>query len=370
MLRGFRHTLFLVLQLGILASGALALALWPASWPALLVAVLGALGAAFVCERIARQYLRRTLGKLRRAADGIAHGNPNATLSAQPGDDLYKLVQAINTTAGRIAELSEDRARLEEQLRRQERLAFLGELAATVAHEVNNPLDGVQNCVRILRRSDDNPARAGQMLDLIDGGLDRIAMIVRRLLTLARTDTIRPEPVDLHAIVRGALRMQEQRLAGGGVRVACDFAGQTDAAYGDALLLEQVFVNLLANAADAMPEGGALDLSIRREDAYGSDWLRIDVADEGGGIPEQQLGQIFEPFYTTKQDGRGTGLGLPIAARIVQAHGGRIDVAPRETGGTVFTIRLPSRRPNPRTTAAAVAGDAAGDRGAGAGLQS
>lgn len=365
MLRGFRHTMFLLLQVGVVGSGAVALWVRPDAWPAIAICVAGSLMASLLCERVAAIYLRRTLGQLRRAADDIGRGKCGTRIEAQPGDDFYKLINAINLVASRLAQAGAEEQRLQDELRRRERLAFLGELAATVAHEVNNPLDGIQSCARILRRSLDDPRRAAQMLDLIDSGLERIYQIVRRLLTLAREHVVRPVEARVGAVLDAAVAAVAEKVGDRGITLERAYTTDDDRAMVDPPLLEQVFVNLILNAADSMDGGGTLTLGLRHERPAGGtgadnavkasdDLICVDVADTGEGIPRDVLPHIFEPFYTTKQGGRGTGLGLAIAARIVDAHSGAIDVAPRDGGGTVFTVRLPiSRRADAAATKAA-----------------
>lgn len=350
MFRGFRHTLFLVLQVGCVASGVIAFLIWPGAWRAIAVCLAGALLASLICERIANRYLRRTLGQLRRIADDLGRGGQPTTLSVQPGEDFYKLVNAINLVAGRLAQANEEERRLHEELRRRERLAFLGELAATVAHEINNPLDGLQNCARILRRSQQDPQRSGQMLDLIDSGLARMEMIVRRLLTLAREHVIRPVEASVQRVVENALEASKTRIDGRGITVHRFYRTENSLVSADPQLLEQVFVNLFLNAADSMSEGGKLTLTISRETRglktekrpEGCEAVVVEVADTGVGIPEDVLPHIFEPFYTTKHGGRGTGLGLAIASRIVDAHEGVLDVTSRPGEGAAFHVRLPA----------------------------
>lgn len=347
MLRGFRHTLFLLLQVGVVVSGAIALAVQPESWLAICICVAGSVLASLFCERVASHYLRHTLGRLRRAADELSRGRQSVTLDAQPGDDFYKLVHAIHQVANRLAEGAEEEQRLQDELRRRERLAFLGELAATVAHEVNNPLDGLQNCSRILRRSLDDPQRARQMLDLIDGGLTRIGVTVRRLLTLAREHAIRPTPARIRDVIDSALLAVSDKTERQGVVVERCYETEHDHASVDVHLLEQVFVNLVLNAVDSMAEGGPLTITVRRgpaphgDPSAGEGWVVVEVADRGSGIEPDALPHIFEPFFTTKHSGRGAGLGLPIAARIIDAHHGAIAATPREGGGAVFTVSLP-----------------------------
>ncbi len=344
MFRRFRHKLLWLLQAGTLLSAAVAVMLEPSAWRAILICALGASLTGLIVGRIARSYLHVTLGRLRRVADDIGHDRPASAIVVQPGDDMYKLTSAVNLLAQRLADAAREEQRLHAELRRSERLAFLGELAASVAHEVNNPLDGVQNCVRILRRSGDDPQRAAQMLDLIESGLGRIELIVRRLLTLGRAQTLRPIEARLADVIDAAVASATPRLSGRNVAVGRALEADDDRALVDPALLEQVFVNLLLNAADSMRAGGQVTVTIRREapPGAGDALVCVDVADTGAGIPPDVLPHIFEPFFTTKGDGQGTGLGLAIAARIVEAHHGTLGVSPRTGGGTVFTVRIPA----------------------------
>ncbi len=343
MFRRFRHRLFLLLQTGILLSGGLAFVIWRDHWRPVLVCVAGALVSALICERLARDYLRKTVGSLRRAADDIGRGRRMALLETQPGDDMHKLVSAVNLLATRLADAGDEERRLQEQLRRRERLAFLGELAASVAHEVNNPLDGIQNCSRILRRSLDDREKAGQMLELMDSGLTRIELIVRRLLTLAREHVVRPSEVNLREVVCAAIDSVKARLEGQNVRIETAWTAHDDRAAVDPVLLEHTFANLLLNAVDSMPEGGTIRVRLGRiDDGSTGDVLQVEIEDEGVGVPPELLPRLFEPFVTTKRDGKGTGLGLAIASRIIDAHDGSISVRPRVGGGTVFAIQLPA----------------------------
>jgi two-component system, NtrC family, sensor kinase len=349
--RRFRHKLLFLLLLGIGASGGLALALEPAAWPAVLLATFGSLSVAWACAWAMRRYLKSTVGRLRRAADDVASGRPIPVLPVQPGDDLYKLNAAINVLAEHLADAERQENQLRAELQQRERLAVLGELAASVAHEVNNPLDGVQNCARILRRALNDPQRSREMLDYIDGGLLRIELTVRRLLTLAREHVIKPSEARLAEVVSGAIEVVAAKLDGRPIRITCASQTDDDRALVDRPLLEGVFVNLLLNAADAMPAGGEIELTIQAARDAEADpqahaarpaRLCVEVADRGGGIAPDVLPRIFEPFFSTKGGGRGTGLGLAIAARIVEAHEGSLTVRPREGGGSIFTVQVPA----------------------------
>ncbi|NLG44190.1 MAG: hypothetical protein GX547_13150 [Phycisphaerae bacterium] len=352
MLRGFRHTLFLLVQSGIVISAALAFLIYPEAARAIAICMAGGMVAVWLSERLARRWLRATLGRLRRLAEDIGQGRPTGALAVRKGDDLYKLVSAVNLLAARVEEITREEKRLQEQLRKTEQLALLGELAASVAHEINNPLDGIQSCTRILRRSLHDPARTDQMLNLIDSGLARIGLIVRRLLTLAREHVIRTVEVRARDVLESAIAAVANKLESGGIQVVRLYDADDDRVLADAQLLEQVFVNLILNATDAMSKGGTLTLTTRLEHPAeivpeaAPQILSVEVRDTGHGIPANLLPRIFEPFFTTKTAGKGTGLGLPIAARIVDAHRGTISVKPIKGGGTVFTVRLPAFRPD------------------------
>jgi signal transduction histidine kinase len=365
MLRGFRHTVFLLVQSGIVISAAIALLIYPHSAHAIAICMAGGMVAVWISERLARRWLRATLGRLRRVAEDIGQGRPTGALAVRKGDDLYKLVSAVNLLASRLEEVTREEKRLQEQLRKTEQLALLGELAASVAHEVNNPLDGVQSCTRILRRSLHDRARTEQMLDFIDSGLARIGLIVRRLLTLAREHVIRTVEVLTRDVLESAIAAVADKIDSSGIHVVRRYQAEDDRVLADAQLLEQVFVNLMLNAADAMNEGGTLTVVTRLEypveagsEPPAPEIISVEIRDTGHGIPGNLLPRIFEPFYTTKTAGKGTGLGLPIAARIVDAHRGTISVKPIEGGGTVFTVRLPAFRPELTTTDAAPSDEA------------
>jgi signal transduction histidine kinase len=198
------------------------------------------------------------------------------------------------------------------------------------------------------------------MLDLIDAGLGRMNLIVRRLLTLAREHVIRPVSASIVQLVERAVAAEQQRADERGVRIMMHNTSSCDTTLVDEPLIEQVFVNLIHNAIDSMPAGGDLTIDVRDAPGVarpagseGATGICVDVADTGAGIDPSIRPHIFEPFFTTKPGGKGTGLGLPIAARILDAHHGSISVAPRPAGGTVFTVCLPGLSAADRSAPAA-----------------
>lgn len=244
------------------------------------------------------------------------------------------------TVAGSIIVLEDvtDRANLEEQLRLSEKMAAIGLLAAGVAHEVNTPLTGISSFTQMLleRSSPEDPNT--HLLEKIERQTFRAAKIVNSLLNLARPSDGEAAPVDVNVVVNDVLSLLEHQFRNSRIQVRKEFT--TDGAFvkGVEYKLQQVFLNLLLNARDAMPRGGWLTLSTRC-DGRG---VVVEVSDTGTGIPSEHLSRIYDPFFTTKSDGRGTGLGLSVTYGIVQEHGGTLTCDSALGQGTRFTLTLPT----------------------------
>ena len=224
--------------------------------------------------------------------------------------------------------------RLQEELIRAQSLAAVGELAATVAHEIKNPLAGVSGAVQVLRDTmpADDPRRdiVGEILEQI-ARLDRI---VRDLLVFARPAVPLRQEVDLQGSLARAWAAAEPRGAAQGIRFSVEGAERVRVS-ADARLLEQVWINLFQNAVEAMPDGGELQVRVRPA----QDRLRVEVQDSGSGVDPAHVRDVFRPFFTTKT--RGTGLGLAISRKIVEAHGGTIDLESVPGRGTKVTVEIP-----------------------------
>jgi len=226
----------------------------------------------------------------------------------------------------------EERARTEAALVKTERLATAGRLAATIAHEINNPLEAVTNLIYLARSAPAGEAR--RYLQMVEEELSRIAHITKMTLGFYR-DSGAPTPVDIAELVREVLALYEAKLHAKNIHVQSDLE-YPQQVFGSKGELRQVIANLVANAIDVLPPGGAL--TVAAADSDGSMHLR--VSDNGHGIPAENLTRIFEPFFTTKAE-LGTGLGLWVSRQIVEKHGGTITVE-SSAAGTCFTICLPS----------------------------
>ncbi len=221
-----------------------------------------------------------------------------------------------------------------------ERLAAVGELVAGVAHEVNNPLGSISAFAQLLLREEGLSLDQRESLEIIYSETLRASHVVKDLLAFARRSAPRRESVDLTQVVEGALRLRGYQLASHGVQTLLDLPAGLPQVVGDARQLQQVVLNLVTNALQAMPDGGDLRL-IAGGDA---DRVTLEIGDSGGGIPESVRPHIFEPFYTTKPEGEGTGLGLSVSYGIVAAHGGTLALASSTQSGTTFLITLPSEK--------------------------
>jgi len=228
----------------------------------------------------------------------------------------------------------------EEAVRRSEKLATAGRLAASIAHEINNPLEAVLNLLYLARN---DPRKAEQYLSMAELEVGRVARLAQQTLGFVR-DAASPAHMDPADIMDEILQLYSRKLESKKIHVTRRYRGRSEIS-GYAGEVRQLLANLLVNAVDAMEEGGSLQVRVitARQWSDGRQGIRLTVADNGTGIPPASMRRIFEPFYTTKDDA-GTGLGLWVARGIVQKHGGSIRVRSRSAGsgrGTVFTIFLP-----------------------------
>jgi signal transduction histidine kinase len=259
----------------------------------------------------------------------------------------------LRARLGRIAEHRRDRMALRErteelrattqQLWQAARLAGVGELAASIAHELNNPLGTVSLRIEsvLAKTPPEDPRR--KPLEIVEQEVDRMARLVGNLLQFSRAGVDKVSTVDVGEEVRRTLELVEHHLRKHRIRTEPDFAPALPAIYADRQQLRQVLLNLFTNAVDAMPEGGRLIPRVRAHQFENRPVIVVEVADTGAGIPAELIPRVTEPFFTTKPEGQGTGLGLAICRRIVEQHRGTIEVESRKGEGTTVRITLPVR---------------------------
>jgi len=223
----------------------------------------------------------------------------------------------------------------QEALLRAEKMAAAGRLTASIAHEVNNPLQSVQNCLHLAGREDLPREKRQEYFDLARNELERLMKTMQRMLDFYRPGAVKVEQVDVLDLLHHVLSLTSQQLGQRHIQVTTDLPKTLPAIYAVSGQIQQIFFNLILNSLDAMPGGGDMKISARERD-HG---IEMIFQDNGPGIPEDKRNNIFEPFYSTKEG--GTGLGLTVSYNIVTAHGGTLDLVDGEEPGACFRLFLP-----------------------------
>jgi len=257
----------------------------------------------------------------------------------------------------RLEKMVEDRTRqlkeTHDKLLHQDKMSSLGKLSASVVHEINNPISGVLNLTMLVKRIiEEGSMNKGEMkqinryLDLMETETRRIGRIVSNLLAFSREEKMQFKPFDLNRLIEKTLFLSANLLKISNVKVGRKMAPDLPRIVGSEDQLQQVFMNIVSNAAEAMEttEGGVLTIETKR--ASRKDSVQIRFIDTGTGIPEESFSKLFEPFYTTKKKGKGVGLGLSVAYGIIKEHNGFIYVDSKEKEGTTFKITLPLKQPS------------------------
>lgn len=241
-----------------------------------------------------------------------------------------------------LRQFAQELERSQAQLVQAEKLAAMGRLTASIAHELNNPLQAVQNCLHLTLNRKLAEEKQRHYLSLAQEEVERLIDIVARMLDFYRPSRGQRAPTDLNALIENVLALTTKKLQRGNITIYRQLARDLPSIYVVADQIKQVFLNMVINAIEAMPKGGELIVTSRLENEKGKldqGWLRVSFADNGVGLKPEELRHIFEPFYTTKA--RGTGLGLSVSYGIVERHGGHIDVKSIPGKGTLFSVRLP-----------------------------
>jgi signal transduction histidine kinase len=255
-----------------------------------------------------------------------------------------KLIDAVARDVALIVERThaeKERGRLQDQLIHADRLATIGQLAAGVAHELNEPLGSILGFAQLVEKSSDLPEQAAKDMKKIISASLYAREVIKKLMVFARQMPPRIVEVDLNRAIDDGLYFLEARCLKAGITVQRDLAPDLPMIDADLAQLSQVFVNLVVNAVQAMPEGGVLTIATRHDDSS----VTLIVQDTGIGMSKSVLDKIFLPFFTTKDVDEGTGLGLAVVHGIVSAHRGSIEIDSRPGQGSTFRVRLPVNRP-------------------------
>jgi len=312
--------------------------MWKMIWIILGITTLGMIIAFIISLRMGNTIIKR-IRILKKGTEAIASGNLDYRLSPDKISGFDMLDEAFNDMSKSLKDRDERLQKAHEQLTRSEKLTALGEMAAGVAHEINNPLGGILLYGNlVLEDIPENGTTRDNMRKIIHQ-TNRCKNIVQGLLDFARTPTGDMLHLQINDVVRTALNLVKDQALFHGIEVETRFSENLPEVNGDPSRLEQVFLNLFINAADTMKEkGGRLGITTSST----VDRVKVIITDTGKGIDREHLPHIFEPFFTTKDPGQGTGLGLSIAYGVIKRHNGFIDAESAPGKGTTFIVSLPS----------------------------
>jgi signal transduction histidine kinase len=298
-----------------------------------LVALILMLGNSIMTALYVETLIRPIL-HLNQTMNRAGEGDFTVRAPTRHGDEVAELAEVFNRMMAEL-ETAREREKLQRaQLAQTEKMVAVGTLAAGVAHEVNNPLAGVLASIENMRDNPDDEEMRDRYLQLIADGLRRIERTVANLLNFSRPREIKLERTSINHNLRHVVELVGYQLRASGVEVEMDLDSDPASVEADHFQMEQLFLNLVLNALDAMRDGGTLYLRTRVRGGK----VIAEVRDTGHGIPAEVRDRIFDPFFTTREIGEGTGLGLAVSGSIVAAHGGRIELESSVGRGTTFRI--------------------------------
>ncbi|HOI28933.1 MAG TPA: ATP-binding protein [Melioribacteraceae bacterium] len=227
----------------------------------------------------------------------------------------------------------------QQQLMQTEKMSAIGQFVSGVAHEINNPLDGIQNCIRMVLSDVDDRRQTQNYLSLALEGLFKIEILVKQLLDYAKPHSFEKQELSIKQILDESLQFCIYKLKENNISLDLKISDDLKNIYGDLHYLNQVFVNLILNACDAMSPGGKLSICVSNTE---NESISVKIKDTGIGIPKEQINKIFDPFFTTKQKDKGTGLGLYLSYNVLNEHRAKVFVKSKVKKGTEFTIIFPN----------------------------
>ncbi len=290
--------------------------------------------------------LTRSLALLKDEIDLFDVASENTIPPASNLDEISLLLIHFHELKKRLHASRKELLAAEKQVYHAEKLASIGRFASGIAHEINNPLNGIENCLYAIEKEPENLAQTREYLELAEEGLKHIGSVVRKLLSFSRNQSHTRTDVHLKDEVETVLSLLSFKLQRSQVEISTDFEDPLPVIKGDPNLLQELIMNLVLNSLDAVLDqgestgdlfAGKIHIEIQREE----DRLALRVRDNGGGIPQEIQDQMFDPFFTTKDQGKGTGLGLSVALGIAQVHGGTLQVVSEPNHSTEFSAQFP-----------------------------
>ncbi len=317
--------------------------------------------------------IRAPVRELTQGTRAIAQGDLDYTIPVRGKDEIGELASSFNTMTTelkkahqeitqwsetlqqRVLEKTKELEQIQAHLIQMEKMASLGKLSATVAHELNNPLGGILTYAKLLQKRLALPNLTAEMLSSMQQDLSMISEetarcgnIVKNLLLFSKRQIGEFAVVDLHEILDRCMQLVDHHLKLNNVKLTKEYHKEKAEVMGDKDQLQQALLAILVNAVEAMPDGGTLSIKTRSDLVNRK--LKVEIGDTGTGISSADLPHIFEPFFTTKKEGKGVGLGLSVCYGIIERHEGRIDVNSTVGRGSTFTIELPLHHTNAKST--------------------
>lgn len=302
---------------------------------------------------------------LTRGMEKVAGGDLDYHLDINTKDEIGELAQAFNamtsdlkkaknelvewgnTLEKKVQEKTEAIHRAQAQLIHSEKLASLGRMAAGVAHEINSPLTGIVTFGHLLLKKFPPGSEENEDIQVIIEQANRCSTIIKGLLGFARASAAEKAPTNINDVINHSLNIVRNKADFFNIKIVTDFDEYLSKVRADSSQLQQVFLNMIMNAADAIEGKGTITMVTKNIRDNNGDWVEIEFRDTGPGIDDENLAKIFEPFFTTKPVGKGTGLGLAVSHGIVHEHGGSISVKTKLGEGTSFFIKLPAYKETP-----------------------
>jgi two-component system NtrC family sensor kinase len=277
----------------------------------------------------------------------------NIQLFKQVNQFNEELTRKIEEATSELAKRNEELKLLNEalfksqrQLSQSEKLAALGQVTATMAHQIGTPLNSISGYIQLMLQEGSFSFTDRERLRIIESQLDRLADSVKNILSFTRQPEPQLRPLDINGVLEELIYLSEPWFLARRVKLSSSLSSHLPLVLGDPTYLQTLFLNLITNALDAMPNGGALTIKTQHISSppsteNGEGWVQISITDTGIGITEESKKRIFDPFFTTKKLGEGTGLGLAICEKIIKEHSGRLDVESEVGKGSTFFVRVP-----------------------------
>jgi signal transduction histidine kinase len=304
----------------------------------LVFSVISALVPNLLLLLLVVRTISRPLQRITLAAVQVTKGEYGTEVDMRrSNDEIGLLAESFNDMSRRMAADIESLKQMNEQLIRSDKLAAMGTLAAGVAHEVNNPLASISSIIQMMRSRNGADPETREELEVISAQIDRITRVTKDLTDFARTRPAAYKLTDINEVLDAALRLASFDASFQRLQITTAFGRDLPQVLADRDQLQQLFLNVLLNARDAMPDGGELKVATSADESY----VRISIDDTGSGITPDDLKHVFDPFFTTKPSGRGTGLGLAVCYGIITAHGGKMEITNLDNTGTQVHIAVP-----------------------------